>query len=226
MEIKWNPSPNYSRGRGNRNIIGIIDHITAGSFPGCLNWMCNMAAQASAHYLVTRSGDIYQMVRESDTAWHAGNVNKPTWKLYDGTNPNRYTLGIEHENISGGELTEAQYQATLELHKQLCEKYSIPLDRLHIIGHYETDSVNRKNDPGDLFPWKRLMNDLNNHFQETESEKEVRFNTLEEVPAYARDFIKQLIDEGSLAGDGKNLNLSEDMIRTWLVWDRHLKKIN
>lgn len=159
MNIKWNPSPNFTLGRNGKKIIAIVDHITAGTFPGCLSWLCNPNAKASAHYLINQKGEVYQLVREADTAWHAGGVNKPSWKLYDGTNPNKYTIGIEHEGFDGT-LTEAQYQATLQLHKELCEKYNIPIDRDHIIGHYQIDSVNRPNCPGPNFPWARLMKDL------------------------------------------------------------------
>lgn len=160
MEIKFKASPNYKTGRKGRKIIAIVDHITAGSYPGCLTWLQNPDSKASAHYLITRAGEIFQLVREQDTAYHAGGVNKPNWSLYDGTNPNYYTLGIEHECISGGELTEAQYQATLWLHKQLVEKYNLPIDSNHIIGHYRIDSVNRPNCPGPNFPWDRLFKDL------------------------------------------------------------------
>ena len=160
MEIEWAPSPNYGKGRNGKKIIAIVNHITAGTFPGCLSWMRNPQAKASAHYLVTRQGKIYQMVRDEDTSWHAGMVNKPNWSLYDGSNPNRSTIGIEHENLSGGLLTEAQYQATLWLHRRLIEKYEIPADRDHIIGHYQIDSVNRPNDPGPQFPWGKLLADL------------------------------------------------------------------
>ena len=160
MEIEWASSPNYSRGRNGRKIIAIVNHITAGTFPGCLSWMRNPQAKASAHYLVTRQGKVYQMVRDEDTSWHAGAVNKPNWKLYDGTNPNRYTIGIEHECLSGGLLTDAQYKATVELHKMLIAKYNIPIDKDHIIGHYRIDSVNRPNCPGPSFPWDRLFSDL------------------------------------------------------------------
>ncbi len=157
--IKWAPSPNYSS-RNGKKIIAIVDHITAGLMPGCLSWMLNPSAKASAHYLVTRNGEIYQLVKEGDAAWHAGAVNKPSWLLYDGTNPNRYTLGIEHEGYPNEALTEAQYQATLQLHKELISKYSIPVDTEHIIGHYRIDGVNRPNCPGPMFPWDRLFNDL------------------------------------------------------------------
>lgn len=158
-EIKWDASPNFSS-RSGRKPIAIVNHITAGSMPGCLSWLKNPSAQASAHYIVTRSGEIYQLVKDENAAWHAGAVNKPSWSLYDGTNPNRYTIGIEHEGQPNVALTEAQYQATLQLHRELINKHSIPIDTEHIIGHYRIDSVNRPNCPGPKFPWDRLFNDL------------------------------------------------------------------
>lgn len=97
---------------------------------------------------------------DENAAWHAGAVNNPSWNLYDGTNPNRYTLGIEHECLEGGELTEVQYRATLWLHIQLIAKWGMPIDCDHIIGHYRIDSVNRPNCPGPNFPWEKLFADL------------------------------------------------------------------
>lgn len=163
MEIITKLSPNFKPGRKGRKIIAIINHITAGKFPGCLSWLCNPAAKASANYLVTRAGQIYQLVKDTDTAYHAGIVNRPNWPLYDGTNPNRYTIGIEYEDYTGdGELglTEAQYQASLWLHKYLIKKWNIPIDQNHIIGHNRLDTINRRNDPGPGFPWQRLFADL------------------------------------------------------------------
>lgn len=160
MDITWKKSPNYREGRGGRKPIAIVNHITAGSMPGCVGWMCNPAAQASAHYVVTKAGQVYQLVRDEDTAWHSGVVNQPDWRLYDGTNPNKYTLGIEHEALVGQGLTEAQYQASLWLHRHLMDKWNIPVDKNHIIGHYRIDSVNRPTDPGYRFPWDRLFADL------------------------------------------------------------------
>lgn len=159
FKIEWVGTPNYRGGRNGKKIVAIVDHITAGSYPGCLTWMQNPKAQASAHYLVNRAGKILQLVKDEDTAWHAGKVNKPSWSLYDGSNPNRYTIGIEHEGIDGN-LTEPQYRATLWLHRHLVNKHGIPVDREHIIGHYRIDSVNRQNCPGPKFPWDRLFADL------------------------------------------------------------------
>lgn len=160
MQIIQKASPNFTAGRKGRKIIAIVDHITAGLMPGCLSWLQNPAAKASAHCLVTKAGAIYQLVKDQDTAWHAGIINHPNWPLYDGTNPNYYTIGIEHEALAGEPLTEAQYQATLWLHRQLVTKYGIPIDKDHIIGHYRIDSVNRPNCPGPKFPWDRLLKNL------------------------------------------------------------------
>lgn len=160
MDIKFVKSPNYTEGRNGRKIIAIVNHITAGAAAGAISWLSNPAAKASAHFVVTKTGLIYQLVKEEDTAFGAGIVNKPDWPLYDGTNPNHYTLNIEHEALAGEALTDIQYQATLWLHKYLMVKWSIPIDSDHIIGHYRLDSVNRKNDPGPKFPWNKLMSDL------------------------------------------------------------------
>jgi len=153
-----------TKGRNGKKIIAIVNHITAGLHPGTLSWMRNPQAQASAHYLVTRAGEIFQMVKDEDTSWHAGVVNRPNWPLYDGSNPNRYTIGIEHEGYQqqggDGNLTEKQYQATLWLHQQLIAKHKISITKDHIIGHYRIDSVNRPNCPGPKFPWDRLFKDL------------------------------------------------------------------
>jgi len=160
LQIKQASSPNFTQGRKGKRIIAIVNHITAGLMPGTLSWLQNPAAKSSAHYLVTKAGIIYQLVADNNAAWHAGIVKSPNWPLYDGGNPNYYTIGIEHEALAGEALTEAQYQATLWLHRQLVTRYGIPIDSGHIIGHYRLDSVNRKNDPGPGFPWSRLFEDL------------------------------------------------------------------
>ena len=156
---EWNPSPNFSSRHG-RKIIAIVDHITQGSFPGCMDWLKNPVSNASSNYIVTKLGRIIQLVKEGDKAWANGIVEKPNWNLYDGTNPNLYTISIEHEGMTGEGLTEAQYQATLFLHKELTQKYKIPIDTDHIIGHYRINSVRKANCPGTGFPWGRLLSEL------------------------------------------------------------------
>lgn len=164
MQIQQALSPNFTKGRRGKKIIAIADHITAGLYPGTLSWMRNPEAKASANYLVTRTGLIFQLVADENTSWASGLVAHPNWPLYDGTNPNYYVINIEHEGYQNqggdGNLTEVQYQATLWLHKYLITKHNLLITADTIIGHYRIDSVNRPNCPGPMFPWKRLFADL------------------------------------------------------------------
>lgn len=170
MEIRQYPSKNYSPGRRKygtqtEQVLAIMFHKTAGKYPGCRDWLCNPESKVSAHYVISRAGEIDQLVALCDTAWHGGIVNKPSWDLYNqmGFNPNRWTIGIELEDYDGdGEpgLTEPQYQALLWLVNKLIAEYKIPIDTEHEVGHYRVDSVNRPNCPGPDFPWTRLFADL------------------------------------------------------------------
>ena len=55
---------------------------------------------------------------------------------------------------------------------------------------------------------------------EDKEENEVRYNTVEECPKWAQATIQKLIDKGHLSGNGEGLNLSEDMIRVFVIHDR------
>lgn len=218
FSIRWAGTPNFTKGRRGKKIIAITDHITAGLYPGTLTWMQNPKAYASANYLVTRAGEILQLVKDEDTAWASGIVSFPNWPLYDGTNPNYYTISIEHEGYKDkggdGNLTEAQYQASLWLHKYLIEKHSLPVNRNTIIGHYRIDSVNRPNCPGPNFPWNKLFKDL-------EEGDEMIYKTLNDVPDWGKPLVQKLISRKSLAGDGKgNINLPESTLKTLVILER------
>ena len=53
-----------------------------------------------------------------------------------------------------------------------------------------------------------------------EDEEEVkRYNTIEEIPEWGKETIQSLIDKGCFA-DPKHLDLSEDMLRVFVIHDR------
>lgn len=59
-----------------------------------------------------------------------------------------------------------------------------------------------------------------NYIPEPEVEEMERYNTIEELP-YGQDTISKLVNDGVLAGDENgNLDLSKDMLRTFMVLDR------
>lgn len=158
------PRGNYKVGRDGYTVKGIVCHITADKiYNNAVNWFCNPQSGVSAHYVIEKNGDIFMCVAPENKAYHAGIVNKSTAKIFfdmDSQNPNLYTIGIEC--VSAGEpLTDVQYQALKDLITKLCQDYNIPCDRYHIIGHYETDSVSRANDPKISYSVDKLVSDLN-----------------------------------------------------------------
>ena len=50
--------------------------------------------------------------------------------------------------------------------------------------------------------------------------EEVRYNTVSECPAWARETVQKLVDRGYLNGTGEGLDLSADMVRLLVILDR------
>ena len=93
--------------------------------------------------------EIHQYVKDEDTAYHAGVVAKPTWKLLKpGVNPNLYTLSIEHEGTATSKWGESMYALSARLIRTLCDRWRIPVTREYVIGHREIDAVSRAGCPG------------------------------------------------------------------------------
>lgn len=145
--MEFVPSPNFWQGRNGHKPIAIVIHMTEGAYAGALSWLTNRRSQVSAHYLVGKEGQVVQLVADENTAWHAGRVFEPTWKLLNpAVNPNYYTIGIEHENLAGEPMTTAQWQASTMLIMSLAKKHGIPIDEDHIIKHRSIFA--RKSCPG------------------------------------------------------------------------------
>lgn len=150
-------SPNWS-GRGTNPIEAIVLHVTGpGTCPGMRSWFNNPASQVSAHFGVCKDGKVEGYVEVGDVAWHAGIVNRPdlsnpliaSW-VATGINPNLRHVGIELLLAGPAEpLSEyPQMKASLfALLRWLSQELGIPLDRTHVIGHYQIDGVNRQTDP-------------------------------------------------------------------------------
>ncbi|WP_248965108.1 golvesin C-terminal-like domain-containing protein [Sphaerisporangium perillae] len=126
----------------------VVIHVTQGSYAGTISWFQNPSAQVSAHYVVRSSdGAVTQMVRDKDIAWHAGN-----WSY------NTRSIGIEHEGYvnDASWFTDAMYRGSAALTRYICDKYGIPKDRSHIIGHVEVPGSTHT-DPGPNWDWNKYM---------------------------------------------------------------------
>jgi hypothetical protein len=150
----------YSRGSGDIDMIVI--HTMEGSYSGSISWFQNCSAQVSAHYMVRSSdGQITQMVQEEDVAWHAGD-----WDT------NERSIGIEHEGYiadPGTWYTDAMYRESAALVRDICDRYGIPKDRAHIIGHAEVPGCSSGSgggsgchtDPGSGWDWDYYISLVN-----------------------------------------------------------------
>jgi N-acetyl-anhydromuramyl-L-alanine amidase AmpD len=138
MNIIQKKTPNFWAGRKGYRPEGVVIHIMDGTLVGTDSWFANPASLVSAHYGVGRTGEVHQYVKEEDTAWHAGRVDAPVWKLIKpNINPNLYTVGIEHEGKPDDVWTDAMKQSSAELVREICQRWQIPIDRNHIVGHFE-----------------------------------------------------------------------------------------
>lgn len=136
VERQWKGSPNFTPGRAGYRPRAIVIHIMQGTMSATDSWFGSTRSQVSAHYGVGESGVVHQYVQEGDTAWHAGRVASPTWKLIKrGVNPNLYTIGIEHEGWTGRAWSEVMLATSAELVAEIALRWSIPLDRDHVIRH-------------------------------------------------------------------------------------------
>jgi N-acetylmuramoyl-L-alanine amidase len=75
------PQNNFHRGRAGNRPEAIVVHIMDGSFAAGESVFADPTTQKSAHYGIARTGVVHQYVEETDTAFHAGIVVRPTWKL-------------------------------------------------------------------------------------------------------------------------------------------------
>jgi len=136
--------------------IAIVIHISEGCLSSADAWFNNPQAQVSAHYIVAKSGEIHQYVKERDTAYHAGAPLDATWKLLrPGANANWYTIGIEHEGTAQDVWPDAQYQASAHLVADIAQRWSIPVDADHIVLHREIHGD--RSCPGFVFDRSKLL---------------------------------------------------------------------
>jgi AmpD protein len=100
----------------------------------------------SAHFFISRGGELWQFVSCDDRAWHAGRS-----QFQGRDNCNDYSIGIELEGLEGGDFEDAQYESLISLLPALASQYPVR----HITGH-EHVAPGRKSDPGPGMDWVRL----------------------------------------------------------------------
>ena len=106
----------------------------------------------SAHFLIERTGALWQFVSCQDRAWHAGQSSYRGSDTIERTNCNDFSIGVELEGVPGQTFTDAQYETLQSLLPALQSAYPIA----HVAGH-EHIAPGRKADPGPGMDWSRLQ---------------------------------------------------------------------
>ena len=100
----------------------------------------------SPHYLISRHGTIYRLVKDRDIAYQAGKSRLPNGI----TDVNAVSIGIELINTPHDPPTAAQYKALASLVAWLESKYPVE----YVLGHKDI-APGRKTDPWN-FDWKEF----------------------------------------------------------------------
>ena len=100
--------------------------------------------KASAHFLVGKESEVWQLAPLDYQAFHAGHGE---WR---GISPNRQMIGIEMVGSSRVDYPAEQIWAVAQLSKWLMRKYFIKSKS--IVGHSDVDPK-RKKDPGPRWDW-------------------------------------------------------------------------
>ena len=149
----WAPSPNYSRGR-REPVSLIVIHITDGQprLDRCVERFQKAKTQASAHFVVGRDGEVVQLVKLGDRAWHDSGRNG-------------ISVGIEHVARTPGELgpddaglalTEAQLDASAALVAWLLGLLKLGLEA--VVPHCSNPASSHRDcgldiEEGGIWPW-------------------------------------------------------------------------
>jgi hypothetical protein len=169
VSCSWIPAPYRALGAGTdpgrygtfdvhdrparQQVSYIVIHDTGGSYSSAVSAVNPVqdARRVSWHYTIRSSdGRIAQHVPTRDVAWQAGN-----WYV------NAASIGVEHEGpaASGTWFTEAMYRSSARLVRYLADRFGVPLDRAHIIGHDNVPGMvpgtvaGMHSDPGPYWDW-------------------------------------------------------------------------
>jgi hypothetical protein len=178
------------------------------------------------HYVIRKDGTVER--------------GRPEWAIGSHAyGENSHTIGI---HLSGdfqqAEPTSQQIEKCAMLVADICERYGIPMDYNHIVGHGElmATSCPGKNlqaliDDGTITGkaiwYYNKSHGLTDAVETPEQDGGnqggrgmERYNTLDSLPDWAKPTIEKMIGKGLLQGNGASLDLSLDMLRIFIVNDR------
>ncbi len=201
--VIWAPASPQNFRAANRPVTRPIDmiiiHDIEGTALSAVNWFQNPKAGVAAHYVVDAEGRVWQMVKERDIGWHAGNRDI-----------NERSVGIEMEGYAyrPGFYSPTLYETVARLTRSISTRHNIPRDRTRIISHAEVPhptkpgsfgGASAHTDPGPYWNWERFMTLVRN-------DARLESKTLPEVirPGEVIEVVANFINSGDDAWPAAN----------------------
>lgn len=145
------PSPNFDMRSAPPDMV-LLHYTGMQSGYEAIARLRDPEAKVSAHWVVEEDGRPFKLVDEERRAWHAG---KSFWK--GETDINNRSIGIEIVNpgheFGYRDFPDAQIETVIALVGAIRGRW--PIENARILGHSDVAPA-RKEDPGELFPWRRL----------------------------------------------------------------------
>lgn len=192
------------------------------------------------HGFIQRDGTYYQTLPYTMRAWHCGGSANGTHIGIEMTEPASIVYtghGADWRDLDPA-ATEAHvrgtYAAAVGLFAQLCTQYALdPLEDGVIISHAEGAArgvASAHADPTHL--WRAFGLTMDGFRADVaaamaakntdEEDNMVRYDNIDDVPGWAQDTVRALMDAGALQGDDQGrLDLSLDMIRGMVIGKRY-----
>ena len=188
-------------------------------------------ASVCVHAFAQADGTVYQTLPWEMRGWHCGGSANSTHIGVEMTEPSAgMTYAEAAEQIAG------TYRTVVELFAELCKQYELdPAQDGVIIGHAEGHRrgvASNHADPELL--WRTYdmgytMDGFRRDVAEAmaakntdEEDNMVRYDSIDDVPGWAQDTVRALMDAGALQGDDQGrLDLSLDMIRGMVIGKRY-----
>lgn len=220
-------SPNHGGQRGHKidtiTIHCVVGQLTAAGIASCFQGN----RQASCNYGVGKNGDISLVVEEKNRSWCSSSRFNDDRAI---------TIEVASDTTDPYWVTDAAFDSVIKLVADICKRNDIEKlvwstnknERMnHLNGCNMTvhrDYAN-KSCPGDYL-YSRMGEIAEKVNEILEEEIIMRYNKVEDMPAWAQPEIQELVDANALRGDEKgNLNLTEDMIRILIINKRYADSV-
>lgn len=182
------------------------------------------------HAVAQADGTVYQLLPWEMRGWHCGGAANGTHIGVEMTEPD-----VSMPYAESAEQIAGTYHTAVELFAALCKKYGLdPVRDGVIIGHAEGHRrgvASNHADPEVLwrtydmgYTMDGFRADVAEAMSKNDEEDEnmIRYNTIDDVPGWAQDTVRALMDAGALQGDDQGrLDLSLDMIRGMVISKRY-----